>query len=75
MRIFVKKMIEQKLLDQSVLDMMERIAEKYNHLKLVIMKQIMKRRIDHECNNLIQDIINSEYEVYQKMCKHLNIGV
>ncbi len=65
--IFLNKMISKNLLVPSILSMMESIAEKYGLLRILLIKQIMKKKSNKECSDIITEIMSKEYEVYEKM--------
>ncbi|MDR2045194.1 MAG: hypothetical protein LBQ15_12730 [Clostridium sp.] len=65
--LFLNKMISKKLLDPSILNMVESIAEKYGLFRILLIKQIMKKKRNNECLDIISEIIRNEYEVYEKM--------
>ena len=65
--LFLNKMIEQKLLDHSLLILMENIARKYGFLRISLIKQIMKKKNNNINSEIINEIANQEYEAYEKM--------
>ena len=65
--VFLNKMITEKLIDPSILKNMESIGEKYSLLRILLIKQIMKKKNNRECADIINDIIDSEYQAYEKM--------
>jgi len=67
--VFLRNMLEKDLVDFSIIDFMEKIAEKYALLRIIIIKQIIKQKINKGVFELINEIINDEYEVYKKLKK------
>ena len=65
--IFLNKMIDKGLIDSSMLKFMENIAEKYSLLRIFLIRQVMKKKHNKECGDIINDIINAEYEAYEKL--------
>jgi len=66
--IFLNKMINNKLIDPSILNMMDSISEKYSLLRILLIKQIMKKKTNSkEGSDIIAGIMSSEYEAYQKL--------
>ena len=69
--IFLKKMADEKLLDCSMINIMENIAEKYSLLRMLSIKQIMKKKNNRECVEIINEIMNSEHEAYKKIKSYI----
>jgi hypothetical protein len=65
--IFLNIMINKKLIDSSMVNMMKSIAEKYCFLRMSLIKQIMKKKSNKEGADIINEIMNNEYEAYEKM--------
>jgi hypothetical protein len=65
--MFLNKMISKKLLDPSISNMMEKIAEKYSLLRILLIKQVMKKRSNNECLDIISEIMSNEHDAYEKM--------
>lgn len=66
--IFLNEMLDKKLLNPPILNMMESIAEKYELLRVLLIKQILKKKMNiKESSNIISDIIDREHEAYGKM--------
>ena len=65
--IFLKQMIDKKLIDSSILAIMESIADKYSLLRILLIRQILKKKSSTENINMINEIVNKEYEAYEKM--------
>lgn len=65
--IFLKKMAKEKIIDCYIINIMENIAEKYSLLRILLIKQILKKKNNKECEQIITEIINNEYEAYEKL--------
>lgn len=65
--IFLEKMIDKKIIDISMLNLMKNIAWRYSSLRMSLMKQIMKKKSNNENGSIINEIMNEEYEAYKKM--------
>lgn len=66
--IFLNKMINKNLLEPSILSMMEGIAEKYSLLRILLIKQIMKKKNNNkEGSDILAEIMSNEYAAYEKM--------
>jgi len=50
-----------------MIDIMENIAKRYALLRIMLIKQIMKRQNNKECRSIINEIIINEYEAYEKL--------
>lgn len=60
-------MLEKGLIDSSLLNQMEVIAEKYSLFRLLLIKQIMKKSRNSYCNEILNDIIENEYVAYKRL--------
>lgn len=65
--IFLKQMIDKKLIDSSILGIMESIAEKYSLLRILLIRQILKKKSSTENINMLNEAADKEYEAYEKM--------
>jgi hypothetical protein len=65
--IFLSKMISKNLLDPSMLNIMEGVAEKYGLLRILLIKQIMKKKSNKEGSDILAEIMSNEYAAYEKM--------
>jgi len=65
--IFLNKMVEKNIVDSSMVRIMENIAEKYSRLRILLIRQIMKKKNNKECFSIINEILDNEYEAYEKM--------
>ena len=65
--ISLKKMVSENIIDYSMVNIMESIAEKYGFLRTLLIKQIMKKKKNNECVGIINEIIYNEYDIYEKM--------
>ena len=62
--IFLKKMVEINLIDPTLLNLMKNIAEKYSLFRMLLIKQIMKKKVNSEGVDVLKGIIDSEHETY-----------
>ena len=60
-------MISKNLLDPSMLNIMEGVAEKYGLLRILLIKQIMKKKSNKEGSDILAEIMSNEYAAYEKM--------
>lgn len=65
--VFLNRMLEKGLIDSSLLNQMEVIAEKYSLFRLLLIKQIMKKSRNSYCNEILNDIIENEYVAYKRL--------
>lgn len=65
--LFLKKMIEIKLLDQTTHLLMASIADKYSLLRTLVIRQILKKKNTGVCIDIIKNIIEMEMTVYDAL--------
>jgi len=65
--IFLNHLVDKKMIASYMLEIMESIAEKYALLRILLIKQILKKRKSVECTDILNEIMSKEYEAYENM--------
>lgn len=65
---FLNKLNSKELIDPSIFNMMQNIAEKYSLLRILLIKQIIRKRTNSkDCSDIIAQILSNEYDAFEKM--------